>query len=107
MLVISRTPIVRAPLLVVASVLAFASGSAQAVPDVFVDENASGLNNGLSWPDAYVDLQDGLGDAGPGETVFVAKGTYWPNVSPIGGGGGIALKTNSSSRARFRQNRRI
>lgn len=79
MLVISRTPIVRAPLLVVASGLVFASGSALAFPDVFVDENATGLNNGTSWLDAYIHVQDGLGDADPGETVFVAKGTYYPD----------------------------
>lgn len=79
MLVISRTPIVRAPLLVVAGVLAFASGSAQAFQDIFVDETATGANDGTSWQDAYVHLSDGLADGDPGETVFVAKGTYYPD----------------------------
>ncbi len=78
MLVISRTPIVRAPLLLVASGLVFASGSALAFPDIFVDQNASGLNDGTSWADAYIYFQDGLDEADPGETVFVAKGTYKP-----------------------------
>ena len=57
----------------------FISLSASAA-DVFVDQNATGLNNGTTWVDAYIDLQDGLGDADAGETVFVAKGTYKPGV---------------------------
>ena len=51
-------------------------------PIVFVDKNAtSGANDGTSWTDAYLDLQDALSNLGPEhDTVWVAEGTYYPTV---------------------------
>ncbi len=93
MLVISRTPIVRAPLLVLASGLVLAGGSALAFADVFVDQNATGANDGTTWMNAHNFLQDGLDDADPGETVFVAKGTYYPDECKMCGSGGTGDQT--------------
>jgi hypothetical protein len=49
---------------------------------IFVDVDASsGANNGSSWPDAFVDLQDALAiTAGCPSitTIWVATGTYHP-----------------------------
>jgi len=49
---------------------------------IFVDVNASGANNGSSWIDAYIYLQDGMNEAAsvakPVE-IWVAKGTYAPD----------------------------
>ena len=54
---------------------------------LFVDLNATGANTGLSWQDAFVDLQDALalavGASGRVREIWVAGGTYRP-----GGPGG-------------------
>lgn len=44
--------------------------------DVYVDQTASGSNNGTSWTDAYTLLSDAFTNASDGETIYVAKGTY-------------------------------
>lgn len=73
---------------------------------IFVDQTAvSGGNSGLSWPDAFVDLQTALAAASPGDQVWVAAGAYRPTGArtstftipagvevygafPVGGGSG-------------------
>jgi predicted outer membrane repeat protein len=53
--------------------------TASAAPKpIFVDVDASGANDGSSWADAYVDLQDGLSAATSGRQVWVAAGVYTP-----------------------------
>ncbi len=57
------------------------------IAQIFVDINASGANDGSSWTDAYIDLQDGLDaamSAGVGTEVWVAKGIYLPTDTPDG-----------------------
>ena len=46
---------------------------------IYVDANASGANNGSSWTDAYIYLQDALGSATSGDDLWVAQGTYKPD----------------------------
>jgi len=51
-------------------------------PDViYVDMSAPGSYTGMSWEDAYSDLQDALerADAGCGSEIWVAAGTYRPS----------------------------
>jgi len=49
---------------------------------IYVDDDATGANNGSSWQDAYTFLQDALADANSGEKpveIRVAQGTYAPD----------------------------
>jgi len=50
---------------------------------VYVDIDAGGTNDGSSWTDAYIDLQAAIDAIGSGE-IWVAEGTYLPDVSDTG-----------------------
>ena len=45
------------------------------------DDDAAGANNGSSWADAFVYLQDALAVAQPGDEIRVAQGLYRPDQS--------------------------
>src|ERR1700722_1193880 len=47
---------------------------------IFVDAGAHGADNGLSWASAFTNLQSALGVATSGQTIEVAKGTYYPTT---------------------------
>ncbi|MHC4464222.1 MAG: right-handed parallel beta-helix repeat-containing protein, partial [Planctomycetota bacterium] len=47
---------------------------------LYVDANASGENDGSTWEDAYNYLQDALAVASVGDNIFVAAGTYKPDL---------------------------
>lgn len=55
---------------------------AQNTCDIFVDTNASGQEDG-SPANPYSNLQDGLDDAGTGDVVCAAEGTYNTSGSPF------------------------
>ena len=46
---------------------------------IFVDDSATGANNGSSWTDAYAHLQDALMFASEGDEIRVAQGVYRPD----------------------------
>ncbi|GAG09968.1 unnamed protein product, partial [marine sediment metagenome] len=50
---------------------------------IYVDDSAGGADDGTSWADAYVYLQDALYEAESGDEIRIAQGTYWPD---LGGG---------------------
>ena len=45
---------------------------------IFVNQAATGANDGTSWADAFTDLQAGIAAATPSNEVWVALGTYKP-----------------------------
>jgi|GEM_PF-6589849 len=47
---------------------------------IYVDASASGgADDGSSWSDAYLKLQDALAAAGSGDDIYIAAGTYYPD----------------------------
>ena len=62
--------------LIVSAVLAHCTIAAGGT--IYVKEGGAG--DGTSWANAYGDLQDGLDDAGSGDDVWVAAGTYYPTT---------------------------
>jgi len=45
---------------------------------IYVDSAATGLNDGSSWANAFIKLQDALKSCDP-DTILVAQGTYYPD----------------------------
>ena len=62
----------------------FQFNSSIAQNSLFVDQDASGANNGSSWSDAYTSLQPALDAATNGDTIWMAAGTYKPSVDNSG-----------------------
>src|SRR5262245_63851165 len=64
--------------------LAIGAGSAGAQV-TYVDQNATGANNGSSWANAFVSLQSALDVVASGATIRVADGTYLPTKLAVVG----------------------
>ncbi len=47
---------------------------------IFVDQDATGTNDGSSWTNAFTELSPALAMAGPQDFIWVAKGTYLPDT---------------------------
>ncbi len=47
----------------------------------YVNDDATGANNGTSWADAYTDLQSAIGLSVVGDQIWVAAGTYKPTTT--------------------------
>ncbi|NCG31124.1 MAG: hypothetical protein GWP27_11750, partial [Bacteroidetes bacterium] len=48
----------------------------------YVNDDASGANDGTSWTHALTNLQEALDTANTIDSIFVAAGTYYPNSNP-------------------------
>ena len=46
---------------------------------IYVNQNATGANNGTSWTDAYTNLDSALSSAHEGDAIWIAAGTYKPS----------------------------
>ena len=45
---------------------------------IFVDQSATGANDGTSWSNAFTDLSDALAISAPGDAIWIADGVYKP-----------------------------
>ncbi|MCB0846177.1 MAG: hypothetical protein KDE26_23160, partial [Bacteroidetes bacterium] len=54
-------------------------GASRSGQKYYVNTNATGMNDGSSWADAFTHLEDALFLAGTGDSVWVAQGTYYPS----------------------------
>lgn len=48
---------------------------------IYVNRDAVGTNDGSSWENAYLNLQNALSDSEYGDTLWIAKGVYFPTTS--------------------------
>ncbi len=71
----------RRNLKMVAAVCALLVGLCAAAPAriIYVDDDAAGANDGSSWADASLYLQDALASASAGDEIRVAQGIYRPD----------------------------
>src|SRR5690606_30318335 len=56
----------------------FLSEAAAATGVIYVKSDAVGEGDGTSWEDAYTQLHEAIEDAGPGDQIWIASGTYVP-----------------------------
>lgn len=55
------------------------AGVFETLPErIFVNSDANGMKNGISWSDAYLDLNKALEDAKAGDEIWVTRGKYLP-----------------------------
>ncbi len=58
---------------VIAAIFAISASGYSEV--LYVNECASGKNDGSSWSDAYISLSDALNSASAGDEIWVAQGS--------------------------------
>ncbi|MCO6495578.1 MAG: hypothetical protein J5I91_07870 [Bacteroidetes bacterium] len=51
----------------------------QAQKIIYVNQSATGANNGTNWANAYINFQTAIDSANNGESIWVAAGTYQPD----------------------------
>jgi hypothetical protein len=47
-----------------------------AVADIYVTTNGGGIFDGSSWDNAFDNIQTAINNAGNGDNIYIAQGTY-------------------------------
>lgn len=68
---------------------------------ICVDDDAGGVNDGTSWADAFVHLQDALAVAESGDEIRVAQGTYTPTDDPLDREASFELRAGTTVRGGY------
>jgi hypothetical protein len=71
----------RTTLCILALGLAVSTATSAPAATLYVDQDALGANDGSSWEDAWVDLQDALRVAAAGDQIWIAEGVYRPTTT--------------------------
>ena len=61
----------------------------------YVDDDAAGAGDGLSWGSAFSSLQSALDASASGDTILVAEGTYVPEVDESGEASPVDQRTKT------------
>ena len=75
----------RVEVLVCGALVLWSACSALGQPVIFVNDDATGANNGSSWDDAYLAVQDAIALATSGDQVWVAAVSDSENNPQNGG----------------------
>ncbi|MES2628841.1 MAG: T9SS type A sorting domain-containing protein [Bacteroidota bacterium] len=67
--------------LVFCSLIHLTPASAAPADTVYVDQSATGTNNGTSWANAYTNLQTAISTQAADKVFLVAQGTYYPSAT--------------------------
>lgn len=71
---------IRRDILLTALGMAFAVASVTQAATIYVRPGGSGLQNGMSWANAWGEVQTALSNAAAGDEIWVAAGTYRPDL---------------------------
>ncbi len=78
------SPLRLIPTLLLALLIAGTAPAAFGQQVIYVDDSASGANDGSSWANAYTGLQEAIDNATGNDQIWIAEGTYKPTFKRPG-----------------------